>query len=265
MGDGYHVRTTKALQQGASHDLFHAGEGSISLEWNQQSAQAAFARQADGRWMLTWRMGSGAESATTYSLLFCGLAVDGFGTSLNGILIGAAPERDLFSIDFANLSMDPQAVMDGLSREGWAAVANPNPQDRLHLRTRPDRAAPSLGKFHNRTPVQVLEKRRDWSRVSIGLDGHLEGWMMTRYLGFGAAMDGVKAAQPDKVLKEAYLNRRPYPTADLRETAPAPMGYPVWIVGVGGDALYALLDAEGNTGYMPQDWFWGGNGRGYET
>ena len=32
-----------------------------------------------------------------------------------------------------------------------------------------------------------------------------------------------------------------------------------WIAGVVGDALYILLDSDGNTGYLPQSWFWNGN------
>ena len=36
--------------------------------------------------------------------------------------------------------------------------------------------------------------------------------------------------------------------------------YYSWIVGVVGDECYILLNPDGSTGYLPQSWFWDGNG-----
>ena len=34
----------------------------------------------------------------------------------------------------------------------------------------------------------------------------------------------------------------------------------MWIAGVVDDELYVILTNRGETGYMPQEWFWEGNG-----
>ena len=140
-------------------------------------------------------------------------------------------------------------------------VNNPDPADRLHLRAKPDNAAQSLGKFYNRTPVQVFGQQGGWSQVRIGLDGRLEGWMQTRYLTFGSAMDQVDSASPQRILQDEYENHAFFASASMQETTGEAFDdYYSWIVGVVGDECYILLNPNGSTGYLPQSWFWDGNG-----
>ena len=135
----------------------------------------------------------------------------------DSILVGSHPWHDLFSIDFYSLPQSKEELTASLNRDGWAVVNNPDPADRLHLRAAPDTGAESLGKFYNRTPVQVLERRDGWSHVRIGLDGRLEGWMMTRFLAFGNDMDAVDSASPDLTLRDGKENHLLY-------SAPRPAG-----------------------------------------
>lgn len=182
-------------------------------------------------------------------------------SSLDNIIVGSLKTRDLFAMDVTGLPRDRNALMADFNREGWAVVNNPNPKDRLHLRTKPDKNSTSLGKFYNRTPVRVLEQQGEWSRVRIGTDSHLEGFMLSKYLAFGTAMDAVAAAHPYQVPQDAYTNQKPFTAADLKATTAAfSLEGPFWIVGVVEDRLYILLDIEGHTGYMPKDWFFDGNG-----
>ncbi len=59
-------------------------------------------------------------------------------------------------------------------------VNNPVSSDRLNLRTRPDKGAPSLGKYYNGTFVQTLSNEKaGWVKVYVF---GLEGYMMTKYL-----------------------------------------------------------------------------------
>lgn len=60
-----------------------------------------------------------------------------------------------------------------------AYVSNPDPADRLNLRQSPDQHAPSLGRYYNGTPVEVLAAGEEWAKVRIG---SLEGYMMAIYL-----------------------------------------------------------------------------------
>ncbi len=68
-------------------------------------------------------------------------------------------------------------------------VRNPNPNDRLHLRTGASKSALSLGKYYNGTPVTVLSEQDNWAYVQVGT---LNGYMWTPYL----SKDYVQSAQP---------------------------------------------------------------------
>lgn len=58
-------------------------------------------------------------------------------------------------------------------------INNPDPADRLHLRSYPSTQAPSLGKYYNGAPITALEDNgKGWVRVRVGLaPGSLIGWM----------------------------------------------------------------------------------------
>lgn len=59
-------------------------------------------------------------------------------------------------------------------------VNNPNPDDRLNLRTKPSQDAPSLGKYYNGTYFDVLGVEKDgWVKVRVF---DLEGYMMAKFL-----------------------------------------------------------------------------------
>jgi SH3-like domain-containing protein len=196
-----------------------------------------------------------------FGTLFCGVQQYLILNDTSGLLVGTHPWRDLFSLDVTQLPGNTEEAIAGLDREGWAVVNNPDPADRLHLRAGPETSAESLGKFYNRTPVRVLERRDGWARVRIGADGRLEGWMMEKFLAFGSAMDAVASASPNLTLREEYAANNPiFASPDMRETTGVYYGYGMWIAGAVGDELYIMLDTEGNTGFLPQSWFWAGNG-----
>lgn len=257
--DGYRIRTSNPLPHDAYFDLFHCGDDEVLVQWDGQGKSCGFSRTVDGNWPLQWVM-SNAEEGGVFSTPFCGIAREGLNT-LDGITIGSLPCRDLFSVDFFQLPDSSEEAIAQMSRDGWAVVCNPVETDRLHLRTGPDRTSTSLGKFYNRTPVTVLEQKGDWSRVQVGLDGHLEGWMLTKFLAFGTEMEKVTAAMPMKFLQDDHAKQPLYTSISMKETSPVTLSsHSYWIIGVVDDALFILLDAYGNTGYLPQEWFWDGNG-----
>ena len=166
---------------------------------------------------------------------------------------------NLLTIDLDQLPTSMESLISLVDSDGWAVVNNPNPADRLHLRVEPKRGAKSLGKFYNGTPVQVHETNGNWCRVSIGLDGHLEGWMMKEYLAFGEQMQDVDCVFPQLGLKEELQNALAYADQDMDGNGYR-MNGTIWIAGVVEDDLYVILTNRGETGYMPQEWFWAGNG-----
>ena len=258
-GAGYQVHDSRALPQGASLDLFHTGDSGMLLSWAGQTFQASFTLNRAGNWVLTWFVNYSAEEEFSYRVLPFGVRVNDVYHSLDGVRVGSLPGVDVLTAELNALPTTKEALTRSLDQQGWAVVHNPNPKDRLHLREKPDRASPSLGKFYNRTPVKVLGQEGPWCRVQIGTDGHLVGYMMKEYLAFGAAMDQVAAAQPDLVPKEGYDNRPPYLSRDLKATGPLLKGW-FHIIGVVEDRLYIVMDDYGNTGYLPQDWLFEGNG-----
>lgn len=256
----YSVASSKLLPGNVYMDIFHSDEDEISLEWNGQAQQAGFQRMADGTWQLEWVMNSGAPSFD-YNVEFCGVAYEWTNQGTDGLYIGSlsAGMDNLLTIDLNQLPTSMESLISLVDPDGWAVVNNPNPADRLHLRVEPKRGAKSLGKFYNGTPVQVHETEGDWCRVSIGLDGHLEGWMMKEYLAFGEQMQDVDCVFPQLGLKEEHQNAPAYADQDMDGNGYHLNGI-IWIAGVVDDELYVILTNRGETGYMPQEWFWAGNG-----
>lgn len=233
----YSTRRTQPLPPDVSLDLFHAGEGDISFEWNGQRYQAAYSRRADGSWRLVWA-GDYGPGGVIYSAGWYGLEME------DGMRIGSFAGQDLFGADLNSLLSDPASA---LNRSGWAVVHNPDPADRLHLRVSADRASASLGKFYSGTPVQVLARDGAWCRVRVGLgESALTGWMMAEYLTFGPEMDGVKAAFPQLCPREEH------------EDAPG-LSPGFRVIGVDG-TLFILMQEDGALLTCPQDWLWEGNG-----
>lgn len=255
----YAVQTSRQLPNGAYLDIFHAGNGEVQLEWQEDGRYrtAGYTHRADGSWQLEWTMNSG-EDAEDLGFVYCGVVWEHNGGSSNGVCFGSVSDLSLLHADLVKLPRNRQELTAFVDRSSWAAVNNPNPADRLHLRAEPSRDAKSLGKFYNRTPVKLLQHKGDWCRVQIGLDGYLTGWMMKKYLAFGDAMDAVDCAFPDKTFTEGHESCPLYDTMALKSQHSASGEY--WIVGVVEDELYIIVTTNGESGYVPQEWFWEGNG-----
>ena len=207
--------------------------------------------------------GIGIKRHALYDLQAC---VESAGGNA-GFCYGNHPYSDVTDLPFAEFPTTYEEAMQHLDRTNWAVVNNPNPTDRLHLRTEPDRKSVSLGKFYNRTPVYVDEIRGEWAHVTIGRD--LSGWMMTKYLAFGADMDKVKCAFPQLSLIEKYQENVADELAYDYYVFDAPnmsatktlwnWGEECYLIGVIDD-FYMIMDTDENVRYIPQDWLWAGNG-----
>ena len=242
--DGYALRITQPLPADAYLDTYHAGDGVVQIEWDEQNMSAAFARREDGAWLLSWCTCYGPSADVHFSTNAFGITCfdeDG----AERMRVGALAASDLFTVDFADLT----GAAPTLDQSGWAVVHNPDPADRLHLRTEPEKSARSLGKFYNGTPVKVLGKTSSWTKVQVGYGPTARtGWMMTRYLAFGADMDKVQPAFPELIFREQYEYQN---------------WNSFWVAGVYEDAApdeYILLRHDGQVMYVPQAWLFGGYG-----
>lgn len=250
-------------------DTYHAGEGEVLVESGKMMYSVE--RIDEGCWVLR---GVDAESGVRavgpdYA------APDGQIVVYrnDGYIYGASPwERlprtgEALKPELAPvLAASYEEMTAQLDPNAYALVNNPNPEDRLHLRAKPDKGAHSYGKFYNRTPVRVLERGDTWTKVQIGRGGAaMTGYMMTKFLAFDENEKAQLAcAFPQLHLKEEYRGSGLCMYAE-------PLGSAVtdrmfrqesndFIIGVSGDDWYIVLRADGAVGYVPQGAFWAGNG-----
>lgn len=251
----YALRQTPPLPKGVWMDSFHAGMEELLLEWDQQHHQVNFQRTFDGEWKLIWLTCYGEKETLNCSFgLNTGTLMD-----TDTLRIGVLP-FDLFADDLTTLPCTSEELTAQLDRTGLAVVCNPDPNDRLHLRTKPSREANSLGKFWNGTPVRVLGERDGWCQVEIGTDGRLTGWMLKKYLVTGAKMDQVTPRFSQQTLRDdkAETETPIYTDLSLKERYCTHSGWA--LMGVADDRLYVVVTDEGETGYAPMEWFFDGNG-----
>lgn len=248
------------FEDGAALDTYHAGAGEVYVSSGVMMYDIE--REDEGSWYVTGVDDSGVSAiGPDYA------APDGRITvSRNdGYIYGQSPWGCLNGGD-VTLRASYEQMMAQMDQSTYALVNNPNPADRLHLRTKADKGAKSLGKFYNRTPVIVLERGDTWSYVQIGRgSGCMTGYMMTKYLAF----DEREKAQLDCAFPQKHL------LEDQRESGVYMYSRPEqsfitervfryrsddFIIGVYGDEWYVVLRADGTTGYVPQHMFWDGNG-----
>ncbi|MBR6667053.1 MAG: hypothetical protein IKL25_01610 [Clostridia bacterium] len=174
--------------------------------------------------------------------------------------LGDHPWSDISVIDWTTLPKTESEALSHLERTGWAVVNNPDPADRLHLRASPDPDAVSFGKYYNRTPVRIREYGEDWCAVTVcGQDG----WMMTKYLTFGEAMDTVDYAGPWLTWKEDLGTYRVYAeprTSGAFTESTGEYGPVFCVMGVAEDFYHVWLTDTEEYGYIRMDDLWEGNG-----
>ncbi|MGI6695821.1 MAG: SH3 domain-containing protein [Christensenellales bacterium] len=177
---------------------------------------------------------------------------------------GNHPWGDISTLDMVSLPQSYEEAVTQLNQSGWAKVNNPNPNDRLHLRTAPERTAKSLGKYYNGTPVKVLGRQGDWVQVDIA---GVSGFMMADYLAFDRAANAVDHAFPELVGLDSLSGRdmplyaRPDEASRVLYDRSIQYFHTYWIIGLVGEEWYHVyFFREGIGGYMKREWFYEGNG-----
>jgi len=170
---------------------------------------------------------------------------------------GSHPWSDISAMSWDSLPASYEEAVARVNQDNWAVVNNPNPEDRLHLRVSPDKEAASLGKYYNRTPVQIRKRGKDWCAVTVC---GVEGYMMTRYLAIGADMDAVEYAGPWRSRKEHLNEVRLYDKP--RASSAFVMNKLSWfyVMGVAGEFYHVWLPDTEEYGYVRMDDLWEGNG-----
>ena len=259
-GTFYHTVAMLRFAGNAALDTYHAGDGIVYVACGDMSY---IIRRSDaGSWYL-----EGVDEENGVRTIGPDYAAPDGQTSIyrnDGYIYGQSPWGILRGRDMT-LDGSYEAMFARLDQEDYALVHNPNPEDRLHLRAKPDKGAHSYGKFYNRTPVRVLKRGDTWTKVQIGRGGTaMTGYMMTKFLAFDEAEKAaIACAFPQKQLLEGHPNGV-HMHAEPRETAVTKRLFKRsgddFIIGVSGEDWYIVLRADGAVGYVPQHAFWDGNG-----
>jgi len=259
-GAFYHTAAQLFFEDGAVMDTYHAGEGEVFVDAG--TMMYSIIRVDEGGWMLR-----GVDAESGVRMIGPDYAAPDGQTTVyrnDGYIYGESPWGDL---SCGNIALDAsyEQLFARLNPDAYALVNNPNPNDRLHLRAKPDKGSHSYGKFYNRTPVLVLERGDTWTKVRIGCGGAaMTGYMMTKFLAFDEQEKAALAcAFPQKLLLESqpngvHMHAEPKSTA-VTERLFKQSGDD-FIIGVSGNDWYIVLRADGAVGYVPQHAFWDGNG-----
>ena len=251
---------TSILPAGAELDLFHSSDGEIYINWNSGRSEACYSRSANNDWRWSWARFPSEDGSFSYSSVFCGVSMYGAWTegNLDYLLIGSMEEFSLDGADLSKLPSSEAELRKGLNRRGWAVVNCPASEECLQLLEAPDAHAKVLGEFFNGTPLQIKGQKGEWTEVSVGLDG-IVGWMLTSHLAFGIEMDQVEPLFPQKLYVEILEKKQPAYLSLESDVVRKLDGY-IHIVGVVNSNFYILLTSNGQTGYVPFEWMWAGNG-----
>ena len=241
-------------------------------------ATFTFAQENNGEWLLESYAvldDAGAERFRAECMWGAGYLT--LVTQNNTLTLEGEYDRAMATVRIAELPLTPRDALTFVNGAACAMVNNPNPEDRLHLRTRPDRTAPSLGKYYTGVVARLLEGGdADWARVSVC---GVEGYMMRRYLAFGDELLSVQSAMPKLLavsfdatpymngMTQAQYDALPKDDVDIKaspsDNARVAMRVPAYtdvtVLGVLGDD-WAHVRWNGQTGYIRQRQLWPGNG-----
>lgn len=254
------LRQTGPVPQNMVMDTFHMGDGQLFL--GTDGDLFCFARTQDQGWYL-----SCVQGQDTFRISPLGIRDLGAPVAImtnDAMRYGTHPwSLEITQLDLMHMPASWAEAMAQLDTSCYALVNNPNPADRLHLRTKPEKGAASLGKFYNRTPVWVLSVEGEWAHVYVGGVRGLEGYMMAEYLSMGGENPQVKCAfetlsmieEVEAVpLLDAPDRRNGRVVCDLT----ADQDYE--IVGVAGEDWLVIMTWDGTVGYALRELFFEGNG-----
>ena len=254
------LRQTGPVPQIMSMDTFHMGDGQLFL--GADGDLYCFSRTPDQGWYL-----SCVQARDTFRITPLGirdLEAPAAIMTNDAMRYGTHPwSMEITQLDLMRLPKTYAEAMAQLDTSGYALVSNPNPADRLHLRTRPEKGAASLGKFYNRTPVLVLSVEGEWAHVYVGGVRGLEGYMMTKYLAMGRENPQVKCAFETLSIVEG-VEAVPLLDAPDRRSGRAvcflTANQDYLIVGVVGEDWLVIMTQDGTVGYALRELFFEGNG-----
>lgn len=170
-------------------------------------------------------------------------------------LFGDHAWSDITVIDWNTLPVNADEAVP-FSAGDWALVHNPDPADRLNLRTEPNTSCRTLGKYYNGTPVKLLTGRSN-GFVQVDILG-VTGWMMEDFISYETSTQVIPMVGLQLFGKEDVISV--YEKADAASPF-VQMNCDFVIIGVVGSNWYHVWYPTLNFGgYVQADALWEGNG-----
>ena len=163
----------------------------------------------------------------------------------DGYVYGNHPYYDVTDLPFTEFPTTYEEAMQHLDRTNWAVVNNPNPRDKLNLRSRASTRGTSLGKYSNGTVVTMISQGDQWCKVKTP-DGKT-GYMMTDYLSIPSA----SSSSSTRIVRHpqgTYVNLRSSGSKSARVLVQVPHGSTVVVLSAG--KTWTKVRYNGYTGYM---------------
>ena len=146
----------------------------------------------------------------------------------------------------------------------YAVVNNPNPSDRLNLRSQPDSKSNYKGKYYNGTIVEIVDYLGDWVEVKVAGS---TGFMLKEYLNFEENPIKVKPEFPYLFLDTEVYNKitiyNDYTLSSSKNLKDEYMDMNLTIIGLIGKGkynYYHVVFDNGLTGFIQDKYFTAGNG-----
>ena len=134
-----------------------------------------------------------------------------------------------------------------------AVVKNARSTDRLHLRTKPDKNAESIGRYYNGVKVLLLgETSGDFTKVSVC---GFEGWMLTEFLETSTAPQDAPAPMMPRLVVDnpnpiGQLNLRAGQSTNTESIGYYPNGTEVIVLGFRSNWAHVYVVKDGKIGFM---------------
>ena len=164
----------------------------VNMTALENGASVGVGRTGKGRW--------GISYVNAYDFFVGSDWVRNPGNDTGELFFGTHAWGDITKVDWLSFPPaypdddEPVRLSDLVDRTGWATPAQRDPEVKTALLGEAGDESALLGRFCNGTPLFVLERGEEWTKVRIGCGedaGVLTGWMRTDELAFGDDILGV--------------------------------------------------------------------------
>ena len=241
----------------------------VNMNAWQGGAAVGVKRLGKGRWSVYY--------VNSYDFFVGPEWVGDYGNDPNTLFFGDHAWGDITTIDWSTLPPEeyiPRETAEEkntrisgyVDRTGWAVPSQADPEGTTPLLEEAGNEASVAGLFYNGTPLRVLERGDEWTKVRIGTGegaGTMTGWMRTEDLVFGDDMLKVSRERIQFRSEKVLILPEEQVNGSRAGTITGTEFHRCLVIGeTEGDPAYAIIYIlrDGDVGLIPEDSLGDGNG-----